>query len=50
VYNTGGIMLLQQTESSNTCSINTARFSSGQYILRVMVDEKVYQQVFFKGK
>jgi Secretion system C-terminal sorting domain len=50
VYNTGGILLLQQTESSNTCSINTARFSSGQYILRVTVDEKVYQQVFFKGK
>jgi photosystem II stability/assembly factor-like uncharacterized protein len=50
VYNTSGIMLLQQTESSNTSTINTARFSAGQYILRVIVYDKVYQQVFFKGK
>lgn len=50
VYNTSGIMLLQQNENSNTGSINTARFSAGQYILRVMVGDEVYQQVFFKGK
>jgi Secretion system C-terminal sorting domain len=50
IYNTGGILLLQQTESDNTSSINTSRFSSGQYILRVIVGEKVYQQVFLKGK
>jgi hypothetical protein len=50
VYNTGGILLVQQTESNNTAIINTSRFSAGQYILRVTVGEKVYQQVFVKGK
>ncbi len=50
VYNVNGIMLLQQTESSNTSTINTAKFSSGQYLLRVVVDDKVYQQLFIKGK
>ncbi len=49
VYNVNGIMLLQQTESSNTSTINTAKFSSGQYILRVLIDDKVYQQLFIKG-
>jgi hypothetical protein len=50
VYNTGGILLVQQTESNNTAIINTSRLSAGQYILRVTVGEKVYQQVFVKGK
>jgi photosystem II stability/assembly factor-like uncharacterized protein len=50
VYNTNGILLLQQTANGNTAVVNTAGFSSGQYILRVTVDEKVYQQVFSKGK
>ena len=49
VYDVNGILLLQQTEGNNNCTIQTALLSKGQYVLRVIVREKVYQQVFIKG-
>jgi hypothetical protein len=50
VYNANGILLLQQTANGNTAVINTTGFSNGAYILRVTMNDKVYQQVFSKGK
>lgn len=49
VYHISGIMLLQQTATSNTATINTEKFSAGQYVLRVTVGNDVYQQIFTKA-
>ncbi len=48
VYNVNGILLLQQATGSNSATINTSFFSRGQYIVRVVVKDNIYQQVFIK--
>lgn len=50
IYHVNGIKLLEQRVSTNTPTINTAKFSTGQYIVRVTAGSNVYQQVFSKAE
>lgn len=50
IYHVNGIKLLEQRVPTNTATINTARFSPGQYIVRVTAAGNVYQQVFSKAE
>ncbi len=50
IYHVNGIKLLEQRVSTNTPTINTAQFSTGQYIVRVTAAGNVYQQVFQKAE
>jgi Secretion system C-terminal sorting domain len=50
IYQVNGIKLLEQRVATNTASINTERFSTGQYIVRVMANGQVYQQLFNKAE
>lgn len=50
IYHVNGIKLLEQRVSTNTPTINTARFSTGQYIVRVTAGGNVYQQIFQKAE
>ncbi len=48
LYNTIGIRLLQQNVSAGAADINLSGYSKGQYILRVIDGDKVYQGIVVK--
>jgi hypothetical protein len=50
IYHVNGIKLLEQRVATNTVTINTSKFSPGQYIVRVTAAGDIYQQVFTKAE